>query len=114
VARMLQDEIRELEERLTTASVRASAEALDRLVSDQFVEFGSSGRVYTKPEVIAQMLAAPSITLSVEDFRALEVAPDVALATYRTGRSLRSSLWRREGEVWRIVFHQGTPIITET
>src|SRR5262245_18442042 len=112
--RMLQDEILELEERLVTPAVRASAEALDRLVSDEFVEFGSSGRVYRKPDVIAQMLAQPSVTVRVADFEVLAVAPDVALATYRTGRSLRSSLWRREGETWRIVFHQGTPILAET
>jgi len=111
---MLQDEIRELEEKLTTQAVRTSADVLDRLVSDEFVEFGSSGRVYTKRDVIAQMLAAPSTTLRVADFRVLALTPDVALATYRTGRSLRSSLWRREGQAWRIVFHQGTPIITET
>jgi|SRR6185503_6573758 len=110
---MLQDEIRELEEKLTTQAVRTSADVLDRLVSDEFVEFGSSGRVYTKRDVIAQMLAAPSTTFRVDDFRVLALTPDVALATYRTGRSLRSSLWRREGQAWRIVFHQGTPIITE-
>lgn len=111
---MLQDEIRELEERLLIPAVRASAEALDRLVSDEFVEFGSSGRVYTKQSVIAQMLAEPSITVSVSEFHVLAVSPDVALATYRTGRSLRSSVWRREGEDWRIVFHQGTPTIADT
>ena len=114
LALMLQDEIRELEEQLVTPAVRASADALDRLVSDQFFEFGSSGRIYAKPDVIAQMLAEPDITVRVADFRVLAVAPDVALATYRTGRSVRSSLWRREGEAWRIVFHQGTPIVTQS
>ena len=106
---MLDNEIRELEEQLVTPEVRASADALDRLVSDRFVEFGSSGRVYTKRDVIAQMLAEPNVTISVADFQVLALSPDVALATYRTGRSLRSSIWRREGDCWRIVFHQGTP-----
>jgi len=110
---MLQDEILDLENRLLTPSVRGSAEALDRLIADQFVEFGSSGRLYTKRDVIARMLAAPSITVNIADFRVLAVSPDVALATYRTGKSLRSSVWRREGERWRIVFHQGTPIIAD-
>jgi len=110
---MLQDEIRKLEDSLVSPEVRASADALNRLVSDQFVEFGSSGRIYTKQDVIAQMIAAPSITVEVADFRILAVSPDVALATYRTGRSLRSSVWRREAESWRIVFHQGTTIITD-
>jgi hypothetical protein len=111
---MLQDEIRELEARLLKPEIRASADALDRLVSDQFVEFGGSGRVYLKRDVIAQMLAQPNVSVSVADFQVLALSPDVALATYRTGKSLRSSIWRREGECWRIVFHQGTTIIDET
>ena len=111
---MLQDEIRELEEQLGMASIRASADALDRLVSDEFVEFGGSGRVYTKPDVIALMLAKPSVTISLIDFRVLAVTADVALATYRTEKSLRASLWRREAGAWRIVFHQGTPTTSET
>lgn len=108
---MLVDDIRALEEQLLTPAVRASAEALDRLVSDQFVEFGSAGRIYVKRDVVAQMLAKPNVTGSFDEFQVLALSPQVALATYRTGRSLRSSIWRREGEHWRIVFHQGTPII---
>ena len=111
---MLLDEIRELEERLLRPEVRASADTLEGLVADQFVEFGSSGRVYTKRDVIRQMLAAPSVTVKVADFTVLSISPDVALATYRTPNSLRSSIWRREGENWRIVFHQGTPVAADT
>ena len=107
---MLENEIRDLEDQLVTPAVRASADALDRLVSDQFVEFGSSGRIYDKRDVVAQMLAAPDVSVSVADFRVFALSPDVALATYRTGGSLRSSVWRREGDCWRIVFHQGTVI----
>ena len=109
---MLEERIRELEQQLLKPEVRASAQALDTLVSDQFSEFGSSGRVYTKPDVIAQMLATPNVTVSVTDFQALALTADVVLATYRTPGSLRSSIWRREGEEWRIVFHQGTPSST--
>lgn len=110
----LEDEIRGVEQQLLLAEVRASAEALDRLVSDQFVEFGNSGREYTKPDVIAQMLAAPIVNVDVTDFRVLAVSEDVALATYRTPASLRSSIWRREGGRWRIVFHQGTSTVNKT
>ncbi|HEX2671548.1 MAG TPA: DUF4440 domain-containing protein [Polyangiaceae bacterium] len=111
---MLLDEIRGVEQQLLTAEVRASAEALDRLVSDQFVEFGNSGHVYTKADVIAQMLAAPTVHVDVSDFQVLALAEDVALATYRTPRSLRSSVWRREGAQWRCVFHQGTSVPPQT
>jgi len=105
---MLIDEIREVENQLLDPAVRASAERLDRLVSDQFAEFGNSGLTYKKSDVVAQMLAQPSVKVDVSHFEVLELAPGVALATYRTPRSLRSSIWRREAGSWRIVFHQGT------
>ncbi len=107
---MIHDEILGLEQRLLLPDVRASAEALDGLIADEFTEFGSSGQTYTKQDVIAQLQAAPDFVMTVEDFRVLTLAPDVALATYRTGRSVRSSIWRRENGAWRIVFHQGTVI----
>ena len=110
---MIQDEIRALEEQLTMPAIRASFDALDRLISDQFVEFGSSGRIYTKQDVIAQLLAKPNIQVTLGDLQVRPLSDDVALATYRTAASLRSSVWRREGERWRVVFHQGTPIVAE-
>ena len=110
---MLEDEVRDLEEQLTKPVVRGSAEALDRIISDEFVEFGSSGQVYTKRDVVAQLLARPNVSITLSDLRVVAVTKDVALATYRTPASLRSSVWRREGDAWRVIFHQGTPIASE-
>lgn len=109
---MLLDEIRDREEQLLKSEVRASPDALDQLISDQFVEFGSSGQTYTKHDVIAQLLAAPNFKGALGDLQVVQVAEGVALATYRTPASLRSSIWRREGDVWRVLFHQGTPIVS--
>jgi len=107
---MILDEIRGVEQQLLMPEVRASADALDQLISDQFVEFGNSGRVYNKADVMAQLLAAPNAKVDVSDFQVLALSEDVALATYRTPASLRSSVWRREGGRWRCVFHQGTAV----
>ena len=112
---MIEDEIRTLELSLLTSPRRSSAEFLQEIVSDDFREFGASGQIYGKNEAIAALLRSPAPTPNTGptpdllDFRAVEVAPGVALATYRTPRSLRSSIWRREGSAWRIYFHQGTP-----
>lgn len=113
---MIEEEIRALELSLLTPPVRTSAERLHQLVSADFRELGASGKIYGKAEAIAALLSGPSLPTNagspseLMDFRAVEVAPGVALATYRTPRSLRSSIWRREGEGWRIYFHQGTPV----
>ena len=43
---------RELEERLLQPDVRSSAEEIAKLLADEFIEFGSSGRVFNKHHVI--------------------------------------------------------------
>ena len=107
-------QLRELEELLLRPDVRTSPEVAE-LIADDFVEFGSSGRVYAKTDMIAALLTESPVALSASEFHVAMLADDVALVTYRATRhattpvhSLRSSIWRlREGR-WRIVFHQGT------
>jgi hypothetical protein len=105
----IEETIRELEERLLSPEIRASAPDLRRLISDLFVEIGTSGRIYTKASIINVLTTTPELAgVGMEYFRVLEIAPGVALATYRCGGTVRSSLWRQEGTAWRVVFHQGT------
>ena len=75
---MLQDEIRTLEEQLSTPAIRASADALDRLISDEFVEFGSSGRIYTKQDVIAQLLANPNSQVTLGELQVRSLSPTMS------------------------------------
>jgi len=56
-------------------------------------------------------------TLPLKAFQVIEVQPQVALVTYVSEvqqetleRANRSSLWVRGAGVWRLVFHQGTPV----
>ena len=94
------------------------AEDASSLIADDFVEFGASGRVWTKAEVIAAMSQWQPVERIVGDFKVLELSPSVCLVTYKvigTNRqpapfSLRSSIWRSNGERWEIVFHQGTNV----
>lgn len=106
----------ELETRLLNSPARADAAWLAEVLADDFVEVGSSGRTYDKAGVIAA-LTAPQATLDpsahIDSVTVRLLAPCVALVTYQaTGnerpRSLRSSVWRLEGDRWRLAFHQGT------
>ena len=106
----IEEQIRLLETRLLEPSVRASGVELDALISDEFVEFGRSGRVYDKQAILSALAEDPGSTApAIADFRVLVLAPEVVLATYRLAGSLRSSIWRKELGNWRILFHQGTP-----
>ena len=111
--------LRELEERLLQQSVRLDESALTTLLTDDFVEFGASGQVWTKAEVIVALLSEAFVTRRIYDFDVRWLSIDIALATYRCGTasvdgveffSLRSSIWRRQADGWQMVFHQGTKI----
>jgi hypothetical protein len=45
----------ELEQRLAQVGRRLSAEEASSLIAEDFVEFGSSGKVWSKAEIIAAM-----------------------------------------------------------
>lgn len=105
--------IRELEERLLRPDVRASEAALGALLTDDFVEFGSSGTIYDKRSIIAALLREEpdGEPRTMRDFAIRRLAADVVLVTYRIveSRTLRSSIWRAAGGRWQMIFHQGTP-----
>jgi glyoxylase I family protein len=108
---MLDDEILALEQKLLIPEVRASAKTLDELISEEFREFGQSGGEYDKAQVVEALIADPTFSTAapITDFRLLELGRGVVLATYRLGKTIRSSIWRCEDGCWRILFHQGTP-----
>jgi hypothetical protein len=111
----------ELEQRLLQPDVRGSPDVVGDFLDDEFVEFGSSGRVYDKAEIISALAKEqdqePDGQISARDFRLRMLSDEVALITYRTDRdsrdrrfsSLRSSIWKNQNGRWRMVFHQGTP-----
>ena len=107
--------LRDLELSLHRTDVRRSSERVAELLADDFVEFGSSGRVYDKPTIVKLLAhdqdnAPPPI---VTDFVVRFLSPEVALVTYRAvateRETLRSSLWLLSHGQWRMTFHQGTP-----
>jgi hypothetical protein len=103
----------ELETSLHKKQVRNSTESTSALLADAFIEFGSSGRVWNKASIIESMRReAVDQQVTVEDFAARGLAPDVVLVTYISrkgaGSTLRSSIWKRCEGRWQMIFHQGT------
>jgi hypothetical protein len=115
----LTEHLRTLEESLANPTVRRSPAELAQWLADDFREFGSSGRAWNKQQIIDALQAQAQVQLSLTDFRAVMLSPDVALVTYRgkaqfappskPKHSLRSSIWRRQNGQWQVIFHQGTP-----
>jgi hypothetical protein len=106
----------DLENQLLQPEIRRSPKDIDRLLADEFVEFGSSGTIYRKQQCVGGMSQTQR---SLSHFEAKLLAPGVALATYRVVKhdeprphmkySLRSSIWKLIDGRWQMVFHQGTP-----
>jgi len=112
------DHIRSLEEALLDPAVRRNRVAVEKLLTEDFLEFGSSGRVWTRGQIIELLANETFEPVRIEEFACVLLAETVALATYRALRSdstnqsgvssLRSSIWIGLSGVWRCRFHQGT------
>jgi hypothetical protein len=108
-----------LETDLLRPEIRRSRIELEARLAPGFVELGSSGHIYDREATIAALGDAMVGSVRIEDFAVRLLAPEVALATYRSVRAasdggaaavaLRASIWRREGDRWHMAFHQGTP-----
>jgi hypothetical protein len=112
-------QLRRLEESLLDPAVRRDEERLRAMLTDDFLEFGSSGRVWTRKSIIELLATEKNFFPPViEDFECSLISDKVALVTYRTSRSdsktgehlesLRCSIWTRQDGEWRMRFHQGT------
>lgn len=100
------------ERRLLDPAVRCRPEEVEGLLHPEFVEIGSSGKIWDRPAIIAALSADPAVPGEPVDVEPRRLCDDVVLVTYQvTGApsTLRSSVWVR-GPVagWRLRFHQGT------
>lgn len=109
----LKEHIRQLEEKLLNPEIRSSRGELKKILADDFFEFGSSGKVLYKDKDIGND-GIGIVKMKLSDFEIHPLSADIVLATYRifneisNQHSLRSSIWKLNKGVWKMVFHQGT------
>ena len=116
------DDIVELERMLWRPESRNDPEVVDRLLHRDYVEVGSSGRLWARDEILEPV---GEFTAELADFSAVSLTADVVLVTYTsvvadlpgtdevTQRPVRrTSLWVRSGDRWGLRFHQGTPTMS--
>lgn len=106
------------EQALLDPAVRRDRVQVSALLTEDFLEFGSSGSVWTRHQILELLETENYQPPAMEDFKCALIADGVALVTYRTVRTnavtseraatLRSSLWVKESGTWRVRFHQGT------
>ena len=109
----LKEVLLKLEERLLKPEIRASKDELTRLLSEDFFEFGSSGRVLYKNQSIGDVNLS-AVRMKLSNFEIHPLSEQIVLTTYRIynevnkQHSLRSSIWKLVDGTWKIQFHQGT------
>ena len=121
------EELVTLETRALEAWKSKDAKVWDSLLADNFVGFGSSGRLnkaLAKNEFLQQNCDIKSYALSNMQFKPLE--SDAALLTYKVttdgscdGHRLPNAAWAasvyvRDGHKWKAVFHAASPVVDLT
>ncbi|MDF9759716.1 hypothetical protein OKW24_001489 [Peribacillus simplex] len=82
-------------------------------MKDDFFEFGSSGRIWTKSDCIGEE-GIGEVTMILSNFDMHQLSEDTVLTTYRIfdedkeEHTLRSSIWKCTNGRWQMFFHQGT------
>ncbi|HEY1155825.1 MAG TPA: nuclear transport factor 2 family protein, partial [Arthrobacter sp.] len=105
--------VEELERELLGPLVRGDIGRTAILLHPDFVEIGSSGRVWTRDAMMMALEEDPGERTDIEILGADRIGTSAVLLTYRSfsrsGPTLRSSLWVLDSGRWRLRFHQGTP-----
>ena len=107
-----------LEQLLVQPATRLSAELLNCYLADDFYEIAATGRSFGKADVLARLPTETPPEITQQDFTCRVLADGLAQLTYRAtiqrdeqagpSYSMRSSLYRFNGENWQMIFHQGT------
>jgi len=104
-----------LELQLMDPVFRKDRAAVSALLTEDFREFGVSGREWSREAILDLLATEPSRPApEVQDFRIQPLTADTVLVTYRTIRpeiqANRSSIWIQNEDGWQVLFHQGTKV----
>jgi hypothetical protein len=116
----LLETLTELETELHRLETRRNASRLEALLHPDFAEFGRSGRVFAREDVLSEFAEVSDCPRVVaKNFEVRTIGDDAALLTYVSAHeatsghlhraTLRSSLWLHGPRGWQLLFHQGTP-----
>ena len=106
-----------LEENMWREETRFDVVFMQKALAADFLEYGCSGRTYTRAQMLAAPRAAidatiplPNLTVRLLDENTAQVTYDCAVMYDGAVEDAhRSSIWSRTTHGWEMRFHQGTP-----
>ena len=115
----LASQIQELEEKLLHENMQENPLLLDALLAETFLEIGYSGKMSSRQEVVDWLINKPITDRWIlSNFCVNLLSPDIVLAVYQAQKindsvqisktSTRSSIWKRYGRQWKMMFHQAS------
>jgi hypothetical protein len=123
VDRAVLERLTELEESLWIAETRFDRDYLEKILHPGYVEFGCSGRRYTRDETldVGELQDEIPVTLPLPDLTISELSDGVMQVIYISEehwpaskrRCNRSSIWIETPSGWQLRFHQATRIDSE-
>jgi hypothetical protein len=122
ISEELEDQFIAKEIDIVAAQKRRDFHAVEAVLADGFHEIGSSGRLFSKPEILDAIQEIQIIDYSFEQFKLLAIDNGYVIVTYiatvkrsykgqeHWNRAYRSSIWMEREGSWRVIFHQATPL----
>jgi hypothetical protein len=110
-------ELTRLENALWREDTRFDLALQEQVFAPDCLEFGRSGRVYTREQMLVTERARIDAVLPLPDLAIRLLDENTAQVTYNSRvtyggvveHARRSSLWSRTAAGWVLRFHQGTP-----
>ena len=105
------------EQDLLDPACRKNPDLLAALLAEEMIEVGSDGCLYEYEEILTALQKEDAIPRQLSDFQARVLTPAIIQTIYiaekrnkdgHIQKSLRTSLWKKYPDGWKMIFHQGS------
>jgi hypothetical protein len=122
ISKELEEHLIAKEMDIVAAQERRDFSAVAAVLAEEFHEIGSSGKLFSKSEVLNAIQEVRIIDYSFDHFKLLPIDDEYVILTYiatvkrshqgkeHCNRAHRSSTWMKRDGSWLVVFHQATPL----
>ena len=109
----IEEAIMKNELKLLDKNIRSSRIELEKMISLSFIEYASSGSIYTYNEIISSLPnEIEDLSYKMIQIETKRLAENIVLVLYtveiNNTVTNRSSIWQEENDEWKLLFHQGT------